>query len=394
MKVDRFMQKSIQSLCRFLLAAMVLGCVSPSHCMAEVVDAWIGTGGGSGSKGIYHITLDVDSGKISNPEVAAEIDSPGFLAVHPTGRYLFAGARREGKGGVAGFRLRNRMNPKLVPINEQALAAGSSTCVAVDRTGSVLLSVQYGAGSLSTFPIGGDGTIGECNQTIMHKGKGSGVVGKRQEKPHPHWIGTGPKNRFVFVPDLGLDKVIIYELFPEAATVKDHGQTSLAGGAGPRHMKFHPDGKFAYVLNELALTITVFQYDAEDGELKEVQSIETLKSHEKEVDLNTASEIRIHPNGKFVYAANRGHDSISVFEVNPENGKLSFVENEAVRGSWPRNFNIDPTGHWMLVGGQHSNTISLFRIDQASGGLVFARQIVNCPQPICFVFTRRMRANQ
>jgi 6-phosphogluconolactonase len=159
-------------------------------------------------------------------------------------------------------------------------------------------------------------------------------------------------------------------------------------------MKFHPDGKFAYVLNELALTITVFQYDAEDGELKEVQSIETLKSHEKEVDLNTASEIRIHPNGKFVYAANRGHDSISVFEVNPENGKLSFVENEAVRGSWPRNFNIDPTGHWMLVGGQHSNTISLFRIDQASGGLVFARQIVNCPQPICFVFTRRMRANQ
>ncbi|MEM7316146.1 MAG: lactonase family protein [Planctomycetota bacterium] len=356
---------------------------------AEMVDAWIGTGGKE-SRGIYHVALDTESGKITKPQVAAEISSPGFLALHPSGRYLYAGARRDGKGIVASYRIKSGTGqPRLVPMNEQPLESGSSTCVAVDQTGSVLLSVQYGAGTVATFPLGDDGTIGSRNQTIAHAETGTGIVKGRQDRPHPHWIGTGPNNRFVFVPDLGLDSIQIYELFPDAATIKDHGKAKLAKGAGPRHMKFDPTGKYAYVLNELSLTITAFSFDAESGTLTEIQTIPTLKDEDKEVDLNTASEIRIHPTGRYVYAGNRGHDSIAVFQVDSSSGKLSHVETESVRGSWPRNFNIDPSGRWVLVGGQHSNTVSVFLVDQNNGGLIFTRQVENMPQPICFVFTRR-----
>jgi 6-phosphogluconolactonase len=182
-----------------------------------------------------------------------------------------------------------------------------------------------------------------------------------------------------------MDKVVVYRLDAQRADLAPHGFGQVPPGGGPRHMKFHPNGKFVYVLNELQLSVTAFAYDAEAGTLDALQTISTLPEELREVPCS-ASEIRVHPRGGFVYAANRGHDSIAVFTVDPASGELTFVEREAVRGSWPRNFNLDPTGKWLLAAGGKSNTISVFRIDQQTGGLIYTGKTVNCPTPICVTF--------
>ena len=178
---------------------------------------------------------------------------------------------------------------------------------------------------------------------------------------------------------------MIYKIDHEGKKITPHGEGIAVPGGGPRHMKFSDDGKFAYVLNELLLSITVFAYDGKAGTMEAIQTIETLPEELKEIP-NKASEIRIHPSGKFVYAANRGHDSIAVFSRDEKSGQLTFVEREAIRGSWPRNFNIDPGGKWLIAAGRYSNTLSLFEISPESGGLLFSGHITNCPSPICIEF--------
>ena len=215
---------------------------------------------------------------------------------------------------------------------------------------------------------------------------GSGVVAKRQDKPHAHWTGTSPDNRYAFVPDLGMDKVVIWKLDNHAPSITHHGFGVCPPGGGPRHMKFSPDGSRIYVLNELALSITVFDYDAEAGTMTPGQTIATLSEATKSKEtFNSSSEIRVHPSGKFVYSANRGHDSISVFAVNAS-GDLELIEVEPIRGGWPRNFNIDPTGHWIIAAGRDSHTATVFAIDQETGEMTFVRQTQKVPTPICVVF--------
>jgi len=351
---------------------------------AETATVWIGTTTprGGQSKGIYRATLDLDSGKLSRPELAAEISSPGFLTMHPDATRLYSLCQLPDGSGVAAFEI-SKYGQSLRMLNKRPIGDGGACHLSVDRTGRWLLTAQYGGGSVAVFPLDTDGKILARSAFVEHQGSGPNEW--RQKGPHPHWIGVGPKNRFVFVPDLGIDKVVIYRLDPKKGQIERHGAGKCPAGAGPRHMKFHPNGKYAYVLNEMHLSVTAFRYDAQAGSLDPMQTIASLPDRLREIP-STASEIRIHPSGRFVYAANRNHDTIAAFSIDPADGKLTFVELEPVRGSWPRNFNLDPTGKWLLAAGRNSNTIAVFRIDQKTGGLVYTGRTVYCPTPICVEF--------
>ena len=196
-------------------------------------------------------------------------------------------------------------------------------------------------------------------------------------------IGSAPTQptAILFVPDLGSDRIAIYEIDFEDGKLIPHGHGTCPPGSGPRHFVFHPNGRFAYVINELHISVTAFEYDAKAGTLKAIQTIDSLPEDLRETQ-SSGAEICIHPGGKLLYVSNRGHDSISAFRIDPETGRLTFIEREPIRGSHPRAFNLDPKGEWLLAAGRDSNTISAFRIDEKSGGLVFSGKIVNSPAPI------------
>lgn len=371
-----------------LLFALVLSFATPTIGVGEELDVWIGTTTPSRglSKGIYHAVLDVESGKLTRPRLAAEMSNPGFLALHPSGTALYSTGNVDGEPSVAAFRIKPKGEmPRLAMINSQPIEDGGAAHLATDRTGRVLMTAQYGGGSTAIYPLADDLSIEVQSQLIPHEGA-SGVVPRRQGKPHAHWVGPSPDNRFVFVPDLGMDKVVIHRLDVDQAKLKPHGVGQCPPGGGPRHMKFHPNGKFIYVLNELALSVTVFDYDAESGRMTAQQTVPTVsktaKAKEKFV---SASEIRVHPSGRFVYAANRGHDTITAFRTHSSGGRLTPIECEPVRGSWPRNFNLDPTGQWLLSAGRDSNNLAVFNIDDETGELTYTRTMVMVPTPICVV---------
>jgi 6-phosphogluconolactonase len=350
---------------------------------AEETVVWIGMSPPRHGEpeGIYRTTLDTETGALAQPVLAAKIASPGFLALHPNGTRLYSICRLpNGEGGVAAFEI---TGSELRPLNTQPTGDGEACHLTLDPTASCLFTAQYGTASVCVFPLAENGAIGPRTAHVRHTGSGPNTA--RQEGPHPHWVGTDPTNRFLFVPDLGADQIVIYRTDLKTGRIEPHGVGLSPAGAGPRHMKFHPDGKFAYVVNELDLSVTAFQYNDQAGTLSAIQTISTLPEKLREVP-SSGSEIRVHPSGRFLYAANRGHDSIAAFEIDPESGMLKFIEREAVRGSHPRNFNVDPAGKWLLAAGRDSNTISLFRVDPDTGGLVYTGTTVNSPAPICIEF--------
>lgn len=364
---------------------------------ADTVDVWFGTTTprGGESRGIYHSVLDTETGKLSRPTLAAECNNPGFLALHPDGKTLYATGRPDSASGprdaVSVFRVTGDAGRKQIEFVEAVgTGDGGAAHVSTDQAGKVLLSAQYGGGSTSLYQLADDGRIDRLVEVKEHSelmpNVGSGVVEGRQNASHAHWVGTSPDDRFAFVPDLGMDRVVIWKLEAKEPSLTHHGFGVCPPGGGPRHMTFSPDGSTIYVLNELALTITVFDYDAEQGEMTPVQTIPTLSEAVKAKEtFNSASEIRVHPSGRFVYAANRGHDSISAFRLD-DTGQLVAVEVEPIRGGWPRNFNIDPSGKWLIAAGRDSNTATVFAIDDESGELTFIRETQPVPTPICVVF--------
>ena len=357
--------------------------------VAEQINVWFGTKTPERglSQGIYHALFDNESGMLTEPTLAAEANHPGFLTMHPNGKVLYAVASLPTGPAVSAYQIKQvDGKTKLDLMNSVATGDGTAVHLAVDRSGKVLMTAQYNGGSTALFDLAEDGSIKSRRQLLKHSG-GSGIVDGRQDAPHAHWVGTSPDNQFAFVPDLGIDQVVIWKLDVGAAKLTPHGFGVCPPGSGPRHMKFNPDGTHIYVLNEFSLSITTFAYDKAAGTMTPLQTIETLDETTKsKEDFNSASEIRVHPSGKFVYAANRGNDSISVFRVDKTTQKLTLVEVESIRGSWPRNFNLDPTGKWLVAAGQHSNTAAVFSIDQSSGELTFVRRSVMVPSPICVLF--------
>jgi 6-phosphogluconolactonase len=360
-----------------------------SELRSETLDVWLGTGRSPLSKGIYHCRFNTDDGKLTAPTLAAEMDGPGFLAMHPTLSVLYAVGGLKNDQVVAAFTIDKKNDaPTLKFVNAVPIGDGGAAHVSLDQTGRTLFTAQYGGGSLAVFGVNADGSIKERTQLIDHEG-GSKAVEGRQDASHAHWTGVSPDNRFVFVPDLGLDQVVVYKFDARAGKVSPHGKGVLSPGSGPRHMKFHPNGKWIYVLNELGLTVTLFDYDKTAGSMSARQTIETVPADQLlREKAKSTSEIRIHPSGKFAYAANRGHDSISVFKVNETNGELTKIQVENVRGATPRNFNLTPDGNWLLAAGQLSNTLGVFSVDPASGMITYHQQSVFAPAAICVLFDK------
>ncbi len=367
-----------------LILSLVLITGSLSFATEQIV--YFGTGGRAESKGIYMARLDVETGKLSAPELAAEALSPGFLAIHPDEQLLYsvcavAGVDRRKSGGVSAFAIK-RPSGKLKFLN-QVFSGGAGPChLTVDQTGKTVLVANYGSGTVAALEIADDGRVSLTNAPILNEG--SSVDPKRQTGPHAHSINVDPANKFAVVADLGLDKVLVFKLDPDKAMLAPHSAVSVAPGSGPRHFAFHPGGKFAYVINELLSTITAFSYDGEAGNLKELQTLSTLPDGHEEN--NSTAEVQVHPSGKFVYGSNRGHDTIAVFACDPDEGTLTLVEHEPIRGEVPRNFGIDPTGTFLLAAGQKSNSVAVFRIDQETGALDYAGSEIEVPNPICVKF--------
>lgn len=349
---------------------------------AEKLQIFIGTGS-KDARGIYQCSFDTQKGRLTKPELAAEIERPGFLALSPDGKFLYSLGMQDKVDSVSAYAV---TGAKLTLLNHEPIGDGGGAHIAVHPNGKFLLTAQYRGGSVASFPILADGKVGKRSQLIKHQG-GSGVVAKRQESPHPHWAGFSPDGKFAFIPDLGLDDIVIYQNTTEGK-LTIHGRAKTVPGGGPRHMRFSTNGKFIHLLDELTLSVTSFAYDAAKGKTKRLGTTPTLTEAVKAKErFNSCSEIVTHPNGKFLYAGNRGNDSVTVLSCDQETGKTAVVEVEPIRGSWPRNINLTPNAKWLIAAGAHSNTLSVFSVDAESGELAFIpRSQVNVPGPICIVF--------
>ena len=369
---------------RVLWIALGIAMMTASENLAEAGNTavWFGTRGSS--RGIYRAVLDLESGNLSNAELAAEIKNPGFLCINAAGDRLYSlGSMVGTEDNVAVFEI-GADGTTLTPMGSANSGCGKPTHLSLSKDEKTLLLAHYGGGAVASMPLDESGKILPAASKIDHTG--SSVNKQRQDKPHPHWIGATPDNKFVLVPDLGTDEVVIYHLDTKNHTLTPHGAGKVPAGSGPRHLKFHPNAKWAYVLNELSLTVTGFHYGAAKGSLDPFQTVVALPQSELKDILTSGSEIRMHPSGKFVYAGIRGHDVIAVFAIDQESGALTLVEREPIRGAWPRNFGIDPTGKWLLAAGAESSTVSVFRIDAENGRLTFTRQVISVPQSICVEF--------
>ncbi len=340
---------------------------------------------GTGSKGIYIFRMQLDSGDMTPVGACEGCENPTFLAVHPNQRWLYAIEEIEkfgGKpgGGVCAYSV-DPVAGGLTLINKES-AVGAGPChVTVDKQGRNVLLANYGGGSVAVLPIAENGRLAPHSCFIQHTG--SSANPSRQESPHAHSVNLDAAGRFAFVADLGLDKVMIYRFNSEKGTLEPNVPAAaiLPPGSGPRHFAFHPSGKFAYVINELASTVTAFAYDAQHGALRELQQASTLPA-DFHGDSTTA-DVQVHPSGRFLYGSNRGHDSIAIYAVDHETGKLTPQGHESTRGKTPRNFAMDPTGNFLLAENQGTNNIVVFRIDRETGKLSPTGKVVEVPSPVC-----------
>ena len=372
-----------------IIAALWAGALSTAG--GQPLGVYFGTytGGQNSSKGVYRSTLDLATGKLSEPVLAAEAQNPSFLEIHPNGRFLYAVSESGGAGKVSAYTI-DKETGGLVLLN-QAPSGGSGPChVNIDHTGKNALVTNYGSGSASVIPIEQDGRLAKPTGFVQHEG--SSVNPNRQKGPHAHSVNLSPDNRFAFVADLGIDKIMIYRLDAEKGTLVPNNPpfVRLKPGSGPRHFAFHPNGKFAYVINELACTVTAFAYEPASGTLSEFQTIPTLPADFG--GSSSCAEVRVHPNGKFLYGSNRGHDSIAVYRIDPAKGTLALVEHESADIKTPRNFNIDPTGTFCLVANQGSDSVAVFHINQATGGLEPTGHKISIGKPVCVRFLQQADA--
>jgi 6-phosphogluconolactonase len=374
-----------------------LACTSVAHAQADSAgnvkptSFWLYVGTytngarNGGSQGIYILELDLHSGVLSAPRLAAKATNPSFLAVHPGRKFLYSVnevGRFEGRegGGVSAFAI-DQTQGNLAPLNHQSSVGAGPCYLAVDQAGKNVLVANYGSGSVACLPLGADGRLGPETSFIQHRGSGANPA--RQQAPHAHSINLDAHNHFAVVGDLGLDKVLVYRFDPAGGklTPNEPAFTGVAPGSGPRHFAFHPGGRFGYVINEMANTVIAFAYDATKGSLTEIQTISTLPAGFK--GKSYTAEVQVHPSGRFLYGSNRGHDSIAIFAIEPETGKLDTVGIEPTQGKNPRNFAIDPTGTFLLAENQDSNTIVAFRVDARTGGLRPTGQTVGLAKPVC-----------
>jgi 6-phosphogluconolactonase len=344
---------------------------------------YVGTYTNAPSKGIYAYKFAGGTGKLSSLGLVAETSNPSFLAVHPNGKFLYA-VNEDAKGMVSAFAI-DPASKKLKLLN-QVSSKGDAPChLSIDQTGKWLFVANYNSGNVAAYHIKPDGSLSDAVTTIQHSGKS--VDPERQTGPHAHIAAITPDNRFVFVCDLGIDEVLSYKIDATKGLVANNPPfAKVPTGFGPRHIVFRPDAKFAYVLGELAASVTVFSYDAARGSMQQVQTISMLPAGY--TGTKSGAEIAIHPNSKFLYASNRGHDSIAIFKVDAATGKLTAAGTVPTGGKTPRNFAIDPTGKFLLAANQESNSIVVFKIDEQTGALTPTGDKYETGFPVSLVFVK------
>ncbi len=334
-----------------------------------------------GSRGIYVYHFASSSGHLTLASVAEGVENPSFLAVAPNRRFLYAVNELGPDGFVSAFAL-DPASGALTFLNRQSSRGAAPCHLSVDSAGRYVYAANYNSGTVAVYPIQNDGSLGPASDVVRHTG--SGLDPRRQEGPHAHSVTLSPNDRFAFVADLGLDKVLIYDVAAAPGKFTPYGAAGVAGGSGPRHFTFHPNGRFAYLINEMGNTITAFAYD--NGALTEIQTAPTLP--ESFDGQSTAADIHIAPSGKFLYGSNRGHDSLVVYAIDPETGLLSYVEHTPTQGKTPRNFALDPTGAFLVAANQDSNNLMVFSVDAATGSLDWTGKTAAVFMPTCVKFVQ------
>jgi 6-phosphogluconolactonase len=379
---------------RLRLAVLFLPVLVPPVLRPTAADAaargkyllYIGTYTEHGSKGIYAYRFDARTGRSTALGLAAESQQPSFLTVDAGGHFLYAVNEidtYEGQpaGAVSAFAI-DSASGKLSLLNQVSSRGPGPAHIALDQAGKYALVSNYNLGSVAVFPLLKDGRLGEASAFVQHHGVG--VDKERQEQPHAHAVAMSSDNRFALVADLGLDQVFAYPFDAARGTLgPDPRITKTKAGAGPRHLVFNSKGTLLYVINELQSSVTTYAYEAANGGLRELSTISTLPDGFS--GDAAAAEIALHPSGKFLYASNRGPDSIAVFSIGAD-GPLGHVEFVSVKGKTPRNFAIDPTGSWLLAGDQESDKVVIFRINGKTGRLTPTGQALDISSPACGTF--------
>jgi 6-phosphogluconolactonase len=387
MPLIRFLRRSTAP----LLLALALCALSVAGNAGEAARQkyilYVGTYTDHGSKGIYAYRFDSATGKSTALGLAAESAEPSFLAIAPSGKFLYAinemsQFNGQPTGAVSAFAIQPKTG-KLMLLNQVSSRGDGPAHIALDRSAKYALVSNYDQGSVAVFPLLKDGRLGEATAFVQHKG--SSVNPKRQEGPHAHAAVFSPDNRFTIVADLGLDQLLVYRFDAALGTLGSDPQIVRAvPGAGPRHLAFDGAGRHLYVINEMESTVVTYAYDAENGRLSELQIVSALPKGFART--SEAAEIEMHASGTFLFASNRGDDSIAVFAVNAKDGTLTPVEIDSTGGKTPRNFALDPTGAWLLAANQDSDDIVVFRVDPGSGHLTQDGPVLRVSSPVCVRF--------
>ena len=372
---------------RDFLAAAAIGLIGLAR-DSEKIDGdllYVGTyTEGTRSEGLYLLRMDKRSGKLRRIGSVDAGPNPSFLAIHPNRRVLYAVNELE-KGGVRAFAIAKDTGA-LTRLNEQPSEGGAPCYVSLDRSGRVVLVANYGAGSIALLPVGANGALDLAAQVVQHTGTGPNA--ERQAAPHAHCILTDPSNRFVLAADLGADRVFVYRLDLDGKSLRpvEGGDLRLRPGAGPRHIAFHPTLPLVFVANELDSTVATLRFDAERGALSPLDTHSTVP--DGWTGTNYPADIHVAANGRTLYVSNRGHNSIAVFSVADSTGGRALVLEQTVStdGDWPRNFSLGPTGRWLLVANQRSDTVVVFGRDPDTGRLTPSRQRIALPSPVCLRF--------
>ncbi|AGK55545.1 lactonase family protein [Bacillus sp. 1NLA3E] len=340
---------------------------------------FIGTYTKGESEGLYSFSLDTQNGRIEHIKVAAKLENPTYLTVSHDSKFLYSVVKDGELGGIAAFSI-NKETGELSPLNQQGSEGAPPCHVSVDSQNRYVLASNYHKGSIEVYSLNQEsGSINPKASVATHVGSGPD---KRQEKPHTHYAGFTPDEKYIAVVELGIDKVFTYEL--NDGTINEVSSLSVKPGSGPRHLVFHPNQRYAYVMTEFSSEVLVLRYHADNGQFTQVQSIPTIPTDFTEN--NQGSAIHISSDGRFVYAGNRGHNSIAVFRVNQETCELSFVEYTSTEGNWPRDFVLDPTEKFIVASNQESSNLVLFSRDSETGKLTLLSSDKVVPDPVCVKF--------
>ena len=360
-----------------LLAATAWVALALLPATAAELTVYFGTHTAGPGKGFSVSHFNTATGALSSPEFELETPAPAYFVIAPGGRRLYA---CNSTGFVSAYSI-DPATAQLKLINQKPSGGGDPSYISLDRTGHYVLVANYDGGNIAVWALAPDGSLGERTAFVQHTG--SSVNPQRQSHAFAHSIRVDPTNRFALVADLGLDKLFVYKFNVKdgSLTANDPPFVKAAPGSGPRHVVFHPNGRWVYLITEMGSTIMLFDWDTRRGALSEVQTVSTLPKDFQ--GTSVCAEVQVHPSGRFVYASNRGRDSIAVFSVDGQTGRLTPIQDVPSGGKTPRNFEMDPTAHWLLVTNHGSNTAMVFRIDQQTGKLTPVGQPLDVPSPFC-----------